>query len=90
MLEAMRAIQVRRDDHLVVEPIDGVVEVDVVEAELYARNREDVAEVAQRRLDPRWEGAAELFQGVALLDLRAIWVSERDADLAATRTSSRC
>jgi len=57
--------------------------VHAVEAELYARNREDVTEVAQRRPDSRREGAAELLQGVALLDLSAIWVSECDADLAA-------
>ena len=41
--------------------------------------------MAQCRADPRRKGSVlRLFQGVALLDLRAIWVSKRDADLAAT------
>jgi hypothetical protein len=61
MLEAMGAVQVRRNDHLVVEAIDGVVEVDVVEPELDARNRQDVAEVAECRADPRRKGSPEFF-----------------------------
>jgi uncharacterized protein YndB with AHSA1/START domain len=52
MLEAMGAVQVGRHDHLVVEAIDGVVQVHIVEPELNARNRQDVAEVAQCRADP--------------------------------------
>ena len=52
MLETMGPVQVRRNDHLVVEAIDGVVEVHVVEPELHARNRQDVAEVAECRPDP--------------------------------------
>src|SRR4029453_6864237 len=83
MLETMGAVQVGSKDHLVVEAIDGVVEVHVVEPELNARNRQDVAEVAQRRADPRRKGSVELFQGVALLGLCTIRVSKRDANLAA-------
>jgi hypothetical protein len=83
MLEAMGAVQVRRNDHLVVEAIDGVVEVHVVEPELNARNRQDVAEVAECRADPRRKGSVEPFQGVALLGLCTVRVSKRDANLAA-------
>jgi hypothetical protein len=61
MLETMGAVQVRRNDHLVVEAIDGVVEVHVVESELNPRNRQDVTEVAQCRADPRRKGSLELF-----------------------------
>ena len=61
MLEAMGAVQVRRNDHVVVEAIDGVVEVHVVEPELNARNCQDVAEVAHCRPDPRRKGSVKLF-----------------------------
>jgi hypothetical protein len=54
-----------------------------VEPELDARNRQDIAEVAECRADPRRKGSVELFQGVALLGLCTVRVSKRDADLAA-------
>jgi hypothetical protein len=61
MLEAVGAVQVGRNDHLVVEAIDGVVEVHVVEPKLHARNGQDVAEVAECRADPRRKGSVEMF-----------------------------
>jgi hypothetical protein len=54
-----------------------------VESELDARNGQGVAEVAECRADPGRKGSVELFQSVALLGLCTIWVSKRDADLAA-------
>jgi hypothetical protein len=54
-----------------------------VEPELNARNRQDVAKVAECRADPRRKGSVELFQGVPLLGLCPIRVSKRDANLAA-------
>jgi hypothetical protein len=55
------AVKVWRNYHLVVEAIDGVVEVHVVEPELNARNRQDVAEVAKCRADSRRKGPIKLF-----------------------------
>lgn len=75
--------QVRGDEHLVVEPDDRVVHRRLVQAQLDPVALVERLEVEDRRSDARSQSAVEAFFGVALCDMGAVGVGERDADLAA-------
>src|SRR5262249_19208032 len=84
MLKAVSPVEVRRHDHLVVEAVDGVVEVHVVVADLHAEQRLQGLQVAERHVDAGRQGAVQVFQGIPIEDLLALGVGHRDAHPAAT------
>src|SRR5438874_13167758 len=57
MLEAVRSVQVRSHDHLVIEAVDGVVQVNVVVTNLDTGQRFQGLEVAQGHVNPSGQGA---------------------------------
>src|SRR2546421_7235957 len=85
MLEAMGSVQVRSHDHLVVEAVDGVVEMHVVQTDLCACQRLQGPQMTESHVDSSWQGAVEILESVSLSGVLADGIRQGDTDPAAAR-----